>query len=91
VTVIIPVTGISISSTALNLIRGTSETLAATVSPDDATNKAVSWVSSDETVAAVDKAGTVTAIHAGTATVTVSTEDGNYTAQCSVTVTEPVT
>ena len=55
--------------------------------PSNATNKAVSWKSSDASVASVDNSGKVTAVKAGSATITVTTTDGSKTATCSVTVT----
>ncbi|MBQ3328000.1 MAG: Ig domain-containing protein [Clostridia bacterium] len=81
-----PVTGVSLDKTELTLDEGDSATLAATVSPEDASNKNVTWTSSDEKVATVDATGKVTAIKAGTATITVTTEDGEKTATCAVTV-----
>ncbi len=89
----VAVTGVSLNKTALSLIEGESESLTATVAPDNATNKVVSWKSSDESVASVAD-GKVTAIKAGNATITVTTADGSKTATCSVTVnakTIPVT
>ena len=65
---------------------GDTETLTATILPDNADNKNVKWSSSDENVATVTN-GVVTAKAAGTATITVTTEDGGYTASCTVTVT----
>ena len=79
------VESVSLDKTNITLIEGDSETLTATVYPDNATNKNVSWKSSDESVAAVSN-GTVTALKAGTATITVTTEDGGKTATCQVTV-----
>ncbi len=64
---------------------GEMRTLVATVAPANATNKNVSWRSSDENVAVV-KDGVVTAINAGTVTITVTTEDGSKTAKCVITV-----
>ena len=83
----IPVTGITINKSTLSLVEGNSETLSATISPENATNKTVSWTSSNTAVAAVSN-GTVTAKKAGTAVITVTTSDGGYSAKCSVTVTE---
>jgi uncharacterized protein YjdB len=60
--------------------------LTATVLPDNATNKSVIWESSDNGIATVDATGLVTAIASGTAIVTVTTVDGGFTAQCTVTV-----
>ena len=79
------VESVSLDKTNITLIEGDSETLTATVYPDNATNKNVSWSSSDESVAAVSN-GTVTALKAGTATITVTTEDGRKTASCQVIV-----
>ena len=83
----VAVSGVSLSKTSLSLVEGGSETLAATVSPDNATNKAVSWRSSDASTASVDNNGKVTAVKVGSATITVTTTDGSKTATCSVTVT----
>ena len=84
----VAVTGVSLDKTSLSLKEGSSETLTAKVSPDNASNKSVSWKSSATDVATVDGSGKVTAMKAGSATVTVTTADGSKTASCSVTVTE---
>lgn len=88
VTVVIPVTSIELNKTSLTLEKGTSETLKATVSPQDATNKEVKWSSSDISVASVDQNGHVTAIKGGDATITASV--GSFTATCEVSVFVPV-
>ena len=85
------VTSITLDKTELSLYTGDSETLTATIEPDNATNQNVTWSSSDETIATVDNNGTVTAVGAGEATITVTTENGCKTATCIVTVTVPVT
>ncbi len=82
------VTSVELDQSELALSLGDSYTLKATVHPNDADNKAISWSSSDESVATVED-GTVKAIGAGTATITVHTEDGDHTATCVVTVTDP--
>ncbi|MBR5661530.1 MAG: Ig-like domain-containing protein [Bacteroidales bacterium] len=82
----IAVSGVSINKTSINLAEGDSETLTATLSPAEATNKSVSWSSSDTQVATVDGSGKVIAQKAGSATITVTTSDGSKTATCSVTV-----
>ena len=64
---------------------GDTETLTATVSPDNATDKSVTWESSNPTVATVDE-GTVTCMTVGNTTITVRTNDGGFTASCEVTV-----
>jgi LPXTG-motif cell wall-anchored protein len=84
--VTVPVTGVSLDKTSLTLTTGKSDTLTATVAPANASNKAVSWASSNTSVATVDQNGKVTAVSAGTATITVTTVDGSKTATCSVTV-----
>ncbi len=82
----VSVTGVSLDKTELILTEGDSEALKATIAPADATNKGVTWSSSAESVATVDASGKVTAVTPGTATITVTTEDGNKTASCKVTV-----
>ena len=82
----VPVTGVSLNKDSLALGVGDSETLTATVKPEDATNQAVTWTSSNSTVATVDQNGVVTAVAPGTATITVTTADGGFTATCTVTV-----
>ncbi len=86
VTVTMPVSGVTLNKTSLTLNIGANETLTATVAPADATNKKVTWKSSDAAVATVDANGKVTAVKAGEATITVTTEDGGKTATCKVTV-----
>lgn len=76
----VPVTGVELDKTELELTVNDTAKLTATVTPANADNAKVSWTSSDETVAIVDKNGNVTAVGAGTATVTVTTEDGGFTA-----------
>lgn len=66
---------------------GKTTTLTATVAPADATNKAVTYVSSDDAIAKVDAGGVVTGVTAGTADITVTTADGGKTAKSTVTVT----
>ncbi|MCQ2144506.1 MAG: Ig-like domain-containing protein [Bacteroidales bacterium] len=85
VTVTVPVTSVKLDKSSISLTEGESQTLTATISPSDATNKNVSWESSDSEVATV-KGGKVTAVKPGTATITVTTEDGNKTASCEVSV-----
>lgn len=83
----VAVTSVSLNKQTLSLVEGDSETLTATVAPSNATNKATTWKSSDASVASVDNSGKVTAVKAGSATITVTTTDGSKTATCSVTVT----
>ena len=85
-----PVTGVTLDRTALSLTAGETATLTAAVLPEDASNKTVTWSSSNPDVAAVtdhnDGTASVTAGSAGTATITAVTEDGGYTAVCTVEV-----
>ena len=80
------VTEVSLDKTELTLTEGETETLTATVKPDNADNRKVTWSSDKTEIATVDGAGKVTAVKAGEATVTVTTEDGGKTATCKVTV-----
>ena len=80
------VTGVTLNTETLELFTGGSATLTATVEPSDAANQNVTWASSDTSVATVDAAGKVTAVAPGTATITVTTADGGFTATCAVTV-----
>ena len=84
----IPVTGITVAPTTLQLNVGTSSTLVATVSPANATTQTVLWSSSNTNVASIS-GSTVTAVSAGTATITAMTADRGFTATCSVTVNVP--
>lgn len=82
----IAVTGVTLNKSAVTLTVGSSEQLTATVSPDNAANKNVTWASQNTAAATVDANGTVTAVSAGTAVITVTTEDGGKTDSCTVTV-----
>ena len=79
----VAVTGITIDKTTAELEIGETETLTATVTPDDATDKSVTWTTSDANIATVEN-GVVTAVAAGNATITA--QAGEYTATCAVTV-----
>ena len=84
------VTGVALDRSSATLNINKTLTLKATVTPSDASNKTVSWKTSNAKVAAVDKNGKVTANAAGMATITVTTEDGKKTAACKLTVKIPV-
>jgi len=86
----VAVTSVSLSPTEVTLSRGTSQVLTASVSPANASNKALTWSSSDRSVAVVEN-GIVTPKGNGTATITVTTVDGNKTATCKVTVKTKIT
>ena len=83
--VVVNVTSVSLDQESATLEVGESLQLNETVLPENATNKNVSWSASGNGVVSVDD-GLVTALQSGTSTVTVSTEDGNHTAQCVITV-----
>ena len=85
---IIPVSQITLNKAETSISVGNSETLTATVAPENAANKALKWASSDEDVATVAPDGTVTAVKVGTATITATAADGSgKSAVCTVTVT----
>ncbi len=86
-----PVTGVELEEEELTLRVGDTESLRATVKPTNATNKRVKWESSDSEIVEVDKEGKITAVAPGTATITVTTEDGNKTDSVEVTVKEIAT
>lgn len=81
----VPVTGVTLDKAELTLEKGSTGTLTATVAPQNATNNTVTWSSSNPEFVTVAN-GTVTAVSAGTATITVTTADGNHKATCTVTV-----
>lgn len=91
VTVVQPVTGVSLAYDSLKLAVGKSKTLKANIEPADATNKKLIWESSDESVAAVTSSGVVRAKGPGNATILVTTEDGSYSASCNISVYTAVT
>ena len=80
------VTGVSISPKSASIALGCTVQLAASIKPSNAANKNLSWSVSDETIISVDGQGTVTGLSLGTATVTVTTEDGGFTASAEITV-----
>lgn len=82
----IAVTGIALDQVTVSLTEGGSVALVATVTPEDASDKSVSWSSSNEAVATVTDAGVVNGLHAGTAVIVATTTDGGKTATCNVTV-----
>lgn len=82
--------GVSLNKTNTTLKVGDTEALSATIAPLDATNQSLTWSSSASTVATVSDAGVITAKAAGSATITVKTADGGYTATCNVVVATSV-
>lgn len=86
----IEVTGVRIDPETATIMTGTKKQLTAKIEPENADNKTVSWSSSNEAVATVSSTGVVTAEKAGTATITVTTEDGKKTAVSTIKVEEPI-
>lgn len=86
----ISATGVTLSKTSLSLRVGNTETLIATVKPTNATNKAVTFESNNESVAKVSSSGVVSGIKTGSATITVTTSDGGFKDTCNVEVTETI-
>jgi uncharacterized protein YjdB len=86
VTVLTAVTDVSLNKSEMILAMGGQEQLYETIQPSNAANQAVTWSSSDSSIAAVSDNGLVTGISAGTATITVTTQNGNKTAKCTVMV-----
>ena len=85
----IPVSSVVLDKTILSLAKGSSEILKATVLPSDATDQAVKWSSDNPSIATVDQNGQVTAVNAGSATITATA--GDHSATCQVSVFIPVT
>ena len=83
---VIRVTGVTLNKDTIELRAGDTETIVATVRPNNATNKTLTWASSNTSVAAVSNSGDVTAISTGVATITVTTQDGGKKAECTLTV-----
>ncbi|MFC1499810.1 Ig-like domain-containing protein [Candidatus Zixiibacteriota bacterium] len=89
-TPVVPVTGVSLNRSEMTISQGGSGQLTAIVEPADATDTAVTWSTSDPDVATVSSTGLVQSVGAsGTATITVTTEDGGFTDNCVVTVRLP--
>ena len=84
----LPVTGVSLSKTSINLTQGATESLIAILTPVCVQNRNVVWSSSNNNVATVNSSGLVTAGSQGTATITATTVDGGFKAQCEVTVND---
>lgn len=87
---IIAPTNVTLSSTSISLVMGGTQQLTATVVPANATNKTVSWASSNTSVATVDATGKVTAKAAGSATITVTTTESAKKNTCTIMVTPPI-
>ncbi len=87
----VPVTGVSVSQSSLNLQVGQNSTLNATIAPNNATNQSINWSSSNNNIATVSNNGVVMAIAAGSATITATSVDGGFTAVSNITVNTPNT
>lgn len=81
----IAVTGVSVSPASVTVEVGSTQQLTATVSPSNATNKTVGWVSSNPNVATVNGSGLVSVVGSGSATITAQTQDGGFTATSAIT------
>ena len=88
VVLFIPVSGVQLPFKVMSIEVGETVTFTVMVTPENATNPNVIWSRSDERVATVSSSGLVTGVKAGTTTITVRTEDGDFTATCVVTVTK---
>lgn len=86
----VAVTGISVSPSATSLNLNQTQQLTATISPANATNKSITWSTSNNAVATVSSSGLITGIGEGSATITATSADGGFTANCAVTVTNVV-
>ena len=86
-TQIVHVTSVTVNPSSASILEGSSEQLAATVLPGNATNKSVTWTSSNPAAATVSQSGLVTAVAEGSAIITATSVDGNFTDNCNVTVT----
>ena len=89
----VAVTGVTLDQTTLSLVAGTTGQLTATVSPDDAADKTVTWASADETIATVDANGKVTAVAYGQTTITATATNGtpddasdDFSATCTISI-----
>ena len=87
----VPVTGVSLDQSSATLQPEGTLQLTATITPSDATNKKVTWTTSNNAIATVSSTGLVTAVANGEATITVKTRDGNFTDTCVITVSTHAT
>ena len=84
------ITGVILDVTQLTLKVGEKATLKVTIQPEDAKNNDIIWSSSDDTIVKVDEKGNITALKEGKAIITVKTVEGEYTANCTITVSKDV-
>ena len=83
------VSGVSVSPSSLTVAEGIVKQLTATIAPENAINQDVTWASSDTTIARVNSTGLVQGVREGTATITVTTQEGSFTGTSAVTITKP--
>jgi len=83
----VPVTGISITPISMTLVEGNSKQIIATIEPEPAHQKSITWTSSNPSIAIVSSIGIVTGLNIGTCTITAKTDDGGFSKTCAVTVT----
>ncbi len=81
-------TGVELDKSSITIQIGDQTNLVATVKPTNAMNKNVKWTSSNPKIATISEKGIITALAVGETTITVTTEDGNFTSQCKINVTE---
>lgn len=84
---IVSVTGVTVSPKNSSVAMGATRNLSATVAPANATNKSVTWTTSDPLIATVSATGVVTPVAEGTCVITVTTVDGSFKDTCNLTVT----
>lgn len=89
VTVVVPVSSITLSESFVDMKKGETITLAATINPNNATDKSLIWTSSDESIAKVDN-GKVTALEIGNATITATANDGSGVSASCMVIVSPV-
>ncbi len=89
ISIVEPVTGVSVTPSSAALVAGETLQLSAVLTPEGATNKGVTWITSNTGVATVNQNGLVTATGAGSALISVLTTDGSFSASCTVEVTAP--
>jgi len=87
----VKVTGLILDNTDISISTGATQTLMTIIQPADATNKTVTWSSSNTAVATVNNTGVVTSISSGSTIITGTTQDGNFTSNCTITVQAPFT
>ena len=83
---VVHVTGVALNESGLQIYKGETAQLTATITPEDASNKRVVWTSSDDSIATVSEDGVVIGVFVGTAEITATTLDGEFSATCTIEV-----